>query len=192
MSILFIRILLFCCIPVGIFILVKGIKLIRKSFYGPLFLELSYLQGTGQFILTEEGDYSVWHKAPLLRRVPIDKYRPHIYNDLTKEEIKLSRSYTGMQANSFEDGRIELFTFFAGPGTYTLQLKEGSSVSGLQQVISNIIPQPAGADLSKHFIQIRKTQPVLLTLLAIPIIILGGGGIIGGFVLGLLADQIFK
>jgi hypothetical protein len=32
----------------------------------------------------------------------------------------------------------------------------------------------------------------VFTFLAIPIIILGGGGIIGGFVLGLLADQIFK
>ncbi|WP_262497428.1 hypothetical protein [Mucilaginibacter auburnensis] len=31
-----------------------------------------------------------------------------------------------------------------------------------------------------------------LTFLAIPIIILGGGDIIGGFVLGLLADQVFK
>ncbi|CAM3777337.1 hypothetical protein MUGA111182_09055 [Mucilaginibacter galii] len=192
MSILLIRILFFCCVPIGIFILVKGIKLIRKAFYGPLFLELSYLQGTGHFTLTEEGDYSVWHKAPLLKRVPIDRYRPHIYNDLTNEEVNLSRSYSGMQANSFDDGRIELFTFSASLGNYTLQLKEGSSISGLQKVIANIIPQSDGADLSKHFIQVRKTQPVLLTFLAIPIIILGGGGIIGGFVLGLLADQVFK
>ncbi len=192
MSILLIRILLFCCIPVGIFILVKGIKLIRSTFYGPLFLELSYLQGTGQFALTEGGDYSIWHKAPLLRRVPIDKYRPHIFNDLTHEEVSLSRSYLGMQANGFGDGRLQLFTFFAGPGNYTLTLKDGSSISGLQKMIANVIPQPEGTDLSKHFIQVRKTQPILLTILAIPITILGGSGIIGGFVLGLLADQVFK
>lgn len=192
MSILFIRIMLFCCIPAGIFILVKGIKLIRRSFYGPMFLELSYLQGTGQFTLIEEGDYSVWHKAPLLRRVPIDKYRPHIYNDLTNEEVSLSPSYLGMQANGFDQGRLELFTFSAGPGNYTLMLKEGSSISGLQKMIANFIPQPDGTDLSKHFIQVRKTQPKLLAFLAIPIIVLGAGGIIGGFVLGLLADQVFK
>ncbi|WP_158827411.1 hypothetical protein [Mucilaginibacter lacusdianchii] len=172
--------------------LVKGIKLIRRSFYGPVFLEISYQQGSGKFSVTEAGNFSIWHKAPLMRRVPIDKYKPQIFNELTKEEVRLSYSFTGMHANGFNEGRMELFTFYAQPGNYTLQITEGSSLSGMQSVVAKIIPSSNNWDLSRHFIQVRKTQPQIFVFLAIPIIILGAGGIIGGFVLGLVADQVFK
>lgn len=192
MNILLIRILLFCCIPVGIFILIKGIKLIRRSFYGPLLLEISYSAGGGRFTVTDAGNFSIWLKAPLLKRVPIDKYRPRVYRVATGEELRLSFSVTGMHANGFSEGRQEIFTFSATPGEYQLQITEGSSLSGLQSIIARLIPPGNNIDLSKHFLQVRKTQPAILAYLAIPIIILGGGGIIGGFVLGLLADEVFK
>lgn len=191
MSILFIRILLFCCVPAGIFILVKGIKLIRRSFYGPVFLEISYAEGGGDFTLTDAGNYSIWLKAPLLKRVPVDKYRPHVYHAATGNEVALSYSITGMHANDFEEGRQEIFTFTAEAGEYQLHITEGSSLSGLQSIIAQLIPS-GDINLTKHFLQVRKTQPAILAYLAIPIIILGGGGVIGGFVLGLLADEVFK
>ncbi|RVU00970.1 hypothetical protein EOD41_10080 [Mucilaginibacter limnophilus] len=192
MSILLIRILLFCCIPVGIFILVKGIKLIRRSFYGTVFLEIAYSEGGGRFTLIEAGSFSIWLKAPLLKRVALDKYKPQIYNVATGEELHLSYSITGMHANGFYEGRQEIFTFSAEPGEYQLQLIKGSSLSGLQSIITRLMPSGDNIDLSKHFLQVRETQPAILAFLAIPIIILGVGGIIGGFVLGLLADQVFK
>jgi hypothetical protein len=190
MSIILIRVLFFCLIPVGIFVLVKGIKLVRKSFNGAILLEMPYLQGSGQFSVTEAGDFSIWHKAPLYKRTPLHQYRPHIYNTATNEQLPVSKSYFGMQSNDFSEGRMEIFNFVAPVGTYTLKVEEGTSLSGLQIVIANVIP-PGNPDLSKHFLQIRKTQPKILAFLAIPVIILGAGGIIGGFVIGLLADQLF-
>jgi hypothetical protein len=190
MSIILIRILFFCLIPIGVFILVKGIKLTRKSFHGALLLEMPYLQTSGQFSVAEGGDFSIWHKAPLLKRTPLDQYKPHLYNSVTNEELPVSKSYSGMQTSDFSDGRMEIFTFVAPVGNYTLKLEDGTSLSGIQSVIANAVPS-GNLDLSKHFVQIRKTQPQIFAFLAIPITILGAGGIIGGLVFGLLADQLF-
>jgi len=44
MSITLIRILLVCCTPIGIFILMMGIKLIRAGFSGQILEEISYQQ----------------------------------------------------------------------------------------------------------------------------------------------------
>jgi len=44
MSITLIRILFVCCTPIGIFILVMGVKLIRAGFSGQILEEISYQQ----------------------------------------------------------------------------------------------------------------------------------------------------
>lgn len=192
MSVLLIRILLFSCVPIGIVVLVKAITMIRRSIYGAVILEIPYLDGSGKFAIQEQGNFSIWHKAPLIKWVPVEKYKPSIYAEQSGEQIPLSYSITGMHANGFYEGRIETFVFEAAPGNYILRLTAGSSITGLQKMAAKIIPVNTNAGLSKHFIQIRKSQPQLLLFLSIPLTILGVGGILGGFVLGLLADQVFK
>ena len=190
MTLIYWRILFFCLVPVGVFILVKGIKLILKSFNGAILLDLPFTQKSGVFSISEAGHFSVWHKGTLRRKAPLGKFRPRVYNQITQGEIQLNHSLMSPRVNGFSTGRMELFTFYAMAGNYILDLAEGSSVSGLQQLIGNIIPVKP-IDLSQYFIQVRASQSQLLTLLAIPLILLGAAGIACGLVFGILADKFF-
>jgi len=85
---------------------------------------------------------------------------------------------------------MELFRFTAPAGKYTLKLIPGSSISTVENSIVNLLTAKM-VDYDKYFIQVRKSQPTFLVFIAIALIVLAGLCIIGGLVLGLLADQIF-
>ena len=191
MSIITIRIFFFCLMPIGAFLLYHGIKILRKSFNGKVMLEMPYLQQTGEFTIIKSGIYSVWQKGELFKKTPLDQFSTHIYEKATQQEINLSYSLMSPRSNDFSTGRIEIYTFNATPGVYELRLEEGSSLSTVSSFVSKMVPLPA-VDLSKYFIQLRESQSQFFTLLGIPICLAGGFGIIGGFVMGMLADQLFK
>ncbi|MGN7785084.1 hypothetical protein ACTJIJ_11175 [Niabella sp. 22666] len=191
MEIVYWRILFFCLIPIGVFLLVKGIRLMRKSLNGVVLLEIPYLQKAGQFTVAKAGYFSIWQKGSLMKRTPIDQFRPSVYNERTSEPLKLSFSVMRLQVNSFSVGRIQICSFYAQPGDYRLQLEDGTSVSKLESLVAKVVPLP-GIDLAKYFIEVRTSQSPVFIFLAIPLILLGAFGIIGGLVLGLLADQIMS
>jgi len=191
MNLTLIRILFFCLIPIGIFILIKAIQLLRKTFNGKVVLEIPYLQNGGQFSVTKAGYFSVWQKGQMFKRTPIDKFKLYIFEELTKEAIKLRFSLLRPQTNNFSTGRIELYRFYAPIGNYKIEFREGSNISKLESLVGNIIPLQS-VDLSKYFIEIRESQSQIITFLAIPMLLLGFFGTVGGLVLGLLADQIIK
>ena len=191
MNLILIRILFFCLIPIGIFILVKAIQLFRKTFNGKLIIEIPYLQNGGKFSVTKAGNFAIWQKGQMFKRTPVDKFKLHIVEQLTKEEIKLYFSILRPHTNNFSTGRMELYRFYAPIGNYQIEFREGSNVSKLESLVSSIIPVKS-VDLAKCFIEIRESQSQLMTFLAIPMILLGMFGTIGGLVLGILADQIFK
>ena len=190
MSLLTLKILLFCLVPIGIFILYKGVKLFRSAFTGQLLLELPYLDRMGYFTISESGIYSIWQKGPLLKKTPIAKFCPQICNTSTNQVINLSPSIMSPRSNNFSTGSMEMFTFAADVGHYQLNLVAGSSVSSFQKIIGDVLPF-ADIDLKKYVIEVRKSQSQLLTMLSIPIMLFGFACTLGGFVLGLLAEQIF-
>jgi hypothetical protein len=191
MAIIYWRILFFCLIPVGVFLLIKGIGLIRKFLKSDILLEIPYLQKNGRFSVDKAGRFSIWQKGSLMRKTPVDQFRPYVYNDITNEAIRLRFSLMRLQVNDFSVGRMEICTFFASPGNYRLELREGSGVSKLESLLAKVVPL-ASVDLTKYFIQVRTAQSSVFIFWAIPVILLGAFGIIGGLVLGLLADQIIK
>jgi len=191
MKLILIQILFFCLIPIGIFILIKAIQLLKKAFNGKIVLEIPYLQQGGRFSVTNAGNFSIWQKGPMFKRTPIDKFKLYIYEVSTKEELKLHFSLLRPHTNNFSTGRMELYRFYAPIGNYKIKFREGSNVSKLESLVGNIIPIQS-VDLTKYFIEIRESQSQLMTFLAIPMVLLGVFGTVGGFVLGLLADQIIK
>lgn len=191
MQILYIKIFFFCLMPIGAYILYHGIKILRKSFNGKVMLEMPYLQQAGDFTILKSGIYSVWQKGEMFRKTPLDQFSSHIYEKESQQELNLSYSLMSPRSNDFSTGRMEIYTFYAKPGVYELRLQDGSSVSAIESTISKLIPLP-NVDLSKYYIQIRESQSQWVTLLGIPITLVGAFGVLGGFVLGLLADQVFK
>ena len=185
------RIIIFCLIPVGAFLLYKSIMLVRKSFSGKILLELPFIQKSATFEITESGVYSIWQKGQYFRKLPVDKFKPVIYNEATRERISLFPSIFRPNSNDGKTVKIELFRFSATPGKYSIDLAEGSSIAKLEKVLSSVFPAKK-ADIDKYYILVRESQPFYYILIGIPLIAISGILIIGGLVFGILADQIFK
>lgn len=190
MSILSIRILLFIIVLIGIFIVFKAIKLFSNAFNGVILLTLPYNDNADSFTVSTSGVYTIWHKGPLFKKTPLTQFRPRILNTATDKEIKLNRSILSPRSNSFDTGRMELFTFKAKAVHYELKLVPGSSTSRFQAMIGGAIPL-ADIDLNHYSIEIQKSQAQILTILAIPLLLLSIAGIVGGLAVGLLAEKIF-
>ncbi|MGP9491772.1 hypothetical protein [Psychrobacter sp. AOP7-B1-24] len=185
MSILSIRILLFILILIGIFIVFKAIKLFKNAFNGVKLLTLPYNDNLGHFTVSKSGIYAIWHKGPLFKKTPLAKFRPNISSTSTGKEIKLYHSILSPRSSNLQTGGVELFTFRAEVGHYELKLVPGSSTSRFQAMIGGAMPM-ADIDLSRYFVEVKESQSQMLTILAIPLLLLGIVSIIGGLVIGLL------
>ena len=185
------QILFFSLIPVGIIILIFSIKLVKKTFSGNIILEIPYSQKSSEFIINQAGIYSIWHRGQYFRKAPVGEFKPEIINKSTGTKIRLYSSLFRPNSNDGRTARMELFRFSIQPGEYFLNLTEGSSISGIEKSLINLLPAK-NADPAKYFIQIRESQSRFTLLAVIIFIVLSGFCIIGGAVIGILANQIFN
>lgn len=190
MQLIIIKILFFCLIPIGVYIFLKAIKMLTKGFNGIMLIKIPYIQKEAQFIALNDGYFSVWQSGKLFRKTFIDQFKLHIVEESSNEEISINKSLLRPQANNFTTGRQEIYRFYAKKGHYKVEFREGSNISNVESFIENLIPLSEG-DESKYFIEIRESQPQIYSALAIPLILLGVFCTVGGFVFGLIADQIF-
>lgn len=184
------QILFFSLIPVGIFGLIFSFKLIKKSFSGEIILEIPFTQKSSDFIINQSGIFSIWHRGQYFRKVPVEEFKPEITNKSTGDKIRLQSSLFRPNLNDRKTARMELFRFSAQPGEYLLELNEGSSISGIERSLTDLIPAK-NADPDKYFIQIRESQSCFTLLAGILLVVLSGLCIIGGLVIGILSKQIF-
>jgi hypothetical protein len=162
--------------------------MVRKGFNGKILVEFPFLTRRVNFTIPKQGSYSIWQKAPLFQKVPVDAFKPVITHQLTREKIILSPSHLRASSNDGSVGRMELFTFTAIAGDYILELTEGSSITALESIAGKAIGgRPV--DTAKYFLQVRENPPFYYTIIGIPLIILSGLCIVGGLVLGILAHQ---
>lgn len=191
MSTIVIKILFFGLVPIGIVLLFFSIKSLKNLFYGTLVLELPYLLKTATFKISKAGKYAIWHKAKMFRKVSLTKFKPVIKNIETSESVVIYRSIFRPHINGFDKSRLLLFNFSLKEGNFQIDLAEGSSVSKFEEFLSKVLPVKE-VDLSQYSIQVRKRQPFYITIGAILLTVAAAGFIIGGFVIGLLTEQIFS
>jgi hypothetical protein len=190
MSLLTIRILFFCLVPLGIFLLIKGIRLLRKSFTGELLLEISLEQKEGDFLIAKQGEYAIWQKGKIFMKTPLASIRPVIYDNQSKEAVHLYPAMMRIRSNSFSKSQMEIYTFHATPGNYSLKLERGSSISAPEKFITGLIPAKE-VEPSEYFILIREKQPVIYLVAGILMTILSAGCLLCGIIFGTLAEQLF-
>jgi hypothetical protein len=173
-------------IPVGIVVLIFSIKLIKKTYSGNVILEIPYNRKSAEFILDKPGNYAIWHKGQFFRKAPLDEFKPEITELSTGLKIKLSSRLFRPNANNGRNASMEIFRFSALTGKYMLELKKGSSISGVENSMIGTIPAEM-VDYDKYFIQVRESQPRFLSLAGIVLIVLGVSCITGGLVFGILS-----
>jgi hypothetical protein len=179
------KILLILISIAGIFIMIKGIRMLVRFFNQKIILEIPYTCKSKRFQIDKTGAYAIWHKGKLLRKAPVDKYIPAITNESTGEKLALFATIFRTHVNNGSTARMQLFTFSAPAGNYMLEVAEGTSVSRLEKSFSSIIPVKE-MEPASYYIQIREAQPKYLVFLGIPMTILGFACILGGVILFVL------
>jgi hypothetical protein len=189
MSLTLFRILFFCLVPVGFFILVKTIRMLKGIFNGRILVEIPFTQKEVKFEVTTPGVYAVWQKGQLFRRTLVDKYILELVKDPSGKQVSLPRSFFNPHVNGFDNARIEMNRFSAQAGYYRLILKEKSGASIFEGLFYRLFPARP-VDYTQYFIQVRESRPVYYMIAAIPLFALTGFCIIGGFVAGFMAPSI--
>lgn len=179
MAPIFTSILLLCLIPAGIFLLIYGIKCIRKSVGGAVVLNVPLVQTEARLTVPKDGNYAIWQKGKSIRQMAAKMPVPDIYNEQTGEKLRLQIPFAVVRTNDGSNGRIRVFTFYASAGQYRYQLpaNSGASTSWLQKIRTNDRIDPA-----KCFIEVKENRPASLLVWGILVVILAAFCIIAGIV----------
>ncbi|MCL5244290.1 hypothetical protein M4I21_00610 [Cellulophaga sp. 20_2_10] len=189
MKIIIIKVLFFCLIPLGSVALYFSIKLLRKKFRGDLITEFSFLRNETNFIVDQPGNYAVWYKAVAFKKNILYTKKPRVINLKTKEPLKIRISLFGPRVNNFDTGVKEMYHFYAEKGEYTISLEDALK---FKRALYNAIPNlDKGISDSRAIVQVNKKHSGFFMIFSILAIVFSVLLIIGGFLIGLLADQIF-
>jgi hypothetical protein len=189
MSLIIFRVLFFCLVPIGIFILVKTIRMLKGIFSGEMIAEIPFTQKEILFDITRPGVYAIWQKGQLFRRTPVDKFKLKLNKVPSEEAVSLPKSFFSPSLNGMDTGRMEMNRFSAESGSYRLTVVEGSSVSIFEKIALSLVPAKP-VDYSQYFIQVRESRPVYYMLAAIPLFTVSAFFMIGGLVAGFMAPDI--
>ncbi len=185
MSLILYRVLFFCLIPAGIYILVKTIRMLKCVFNGEVIAEIPFTQKEITFNIIRPGIYAIWQKGQLFRRTPVDKFQLKLTKLPSFEKVSLPKSFFSPYLNGMDTGRMEMNRFSAESGSYRLTVVEGSSVSIFEKIALSLFPAKP-VDYSQYFIQVRESRPVYYIFAAIPLFTLSAFMIIGGLVAGFM------
>lgn len=189
MSLILFRILFFCLVPIGIFILVKTIRMLKGVFNGEVIAEFPFTQKEIVFDISRPGIYAIWQKGKLFRRTPVDKFRMELNEVPSGEKVVLPRSFFSPYFNGMDTARMEMNRFLAKEGHYRLTLVEGTNISLFEKIVTSLIPAKP-VDYSQYFIQVRESRPVYYIIAAIPLFALSAFCMFGGLVAGFAAPVI--
>ncbi|RQO32388.1 hypothetical protein DBR32_01935 [Taibaiella sp. KBW10] len=164
--------------------------MLQGIFNGRIILELPFTQEEAVFSIQKEGVFALWISGKLLTRTPIGYFEPKIVQAEVGTALDLFASVLSPRINGWKTGRMEWKRFTAAQGNYRLELmisREQSVMGRLSTMVWSDLPP----DVTHCTLQVRESQATYLGLVAILLIVLAAGGIIGGLVLGLLAGQLF-
>lgn len=95
--------------------------------------------GRDTFEITEEGSYDIWCRSRAYKLNNLGSVRPQVTSQKTGGEVVLNRNNIPIHKNNLTTGSINLFSFYGYVGKYSLKTVEGSSLSGVQQMVSQMM-----------------------------------------------------
>ena len=183
------RLAFIALIPLGIFLLVKAIKLIRASFFGDIIAEAKLAQKQIGLAISEEGLYSIWLRGSKSQVLSVEGFRPTVWENSTRRLLPLDATIGRMQASDSDGFRMKVFSFSASAGSYTLDTGELPKVPTVSGAVARFF---AGKpiDPSTFVVQVRKTAPTIYGVFGILLCIVSGFLLIGGIVFASVIGEI--
>lgn len=173
------RYLLFLLVPVGIYLMVIGIKKVSGFAKAKMIYEMSVSSIDGSFTLEDGGKYDIWLCGKKYSVSPIYNLDIKLKNNATGEFVILYPDFFRTTTSSIKDFRVKLSTFDADRGSYNISLTD--SVEERENIINN-----RGIDYKKFSIQIRENVNTATIFVGVLGIILGFMAIDVGLVFPLL------
>ena len=171
--------LLFLLVPVGIYLMVIGIKKVSGFAKAKMIYEMPVSLIDGSFTLEYGGKYDIWLCGKKYSVSPIYNLDIKLKNNATGKFVILYPDFFRTTASSFKDVRVKLYTFSAESGSYNISLTD--RVEERENIINN-----RGIDYRKFSIQIRENVQGITIFLGVLGIILGFMAIDVGLVFPLL------
>jgi len=151
-------------ILVGSLWLRQGIRRLRKWAASPLIGKLPAVQQDSLFVVTKADKYAIWQSRKTYGQASVKMPTPIVISVPADKRMLLHKVYSNVMVSNIGETRFQLFTFWAPPGEYKLELPE----SGLERA---------------YALEIREYKPTYQMVLAILLTILGAAALIVGVVL---------
>lgn len=171
--------LLFLLVPVGIYLMVIGIKKASGFAKAKMIYEMSVSAIDGSFRLEDGGKYDIWLCGKKYSVSPIYNLDIKLNNNATGKFVILYPDFFRTTTSSIKDFRVKLSTFDADRGSYNISLTDRAEER--ENIINN-----RGIDYKKFSIQIRENVNTATIFLGVLGIILGFMAIDVGLVFPLL------
>ena len=114
-------------IPLGLLLLVLSIKYTVKVYTVTAIHDMPYRTDKGVFTIQTAGRYGVWLNGNRFKKSPLGMFGLQLINCETEKEVPLRTSYIPASVTKVIDARLELYTFYAKPGTYQLLFNDKPS-----------------------------------------------------------------
>ena len=163
-------------IPLGLVLLVLSIKHTVKVYKVKAIHDMPYRTDKGIFTIQTAGRYGIWLNGNRFKKAPLGLFGLQLINCETEKEVPLRANLIPVSMTKVIDVRLELYTFYANPGTY--QLLFNDKPSPMSKIFGTISQFLIGSkdDYSSYFIRIYPHYSVVHLFLSI-----------WGFIFGVMA-----
>jgi hypothetical protein len=140
-----------------------GIRRLIKWAASPLIGKLPPLQPSSHLVVTEAGKFAIWQSRKTYGQASVEMPMPILTSVPAGKRLLIRKAYANVMLSGVGETRFQLFTFWAGPGDYQLELPD---------------PGPERT----YALEIRPYKPTYQLVLAILLTILGAAALIVGIV----------
>ena len=114
-------------IPIGLFLLVTSLRYMVKIFTISAIHDMPYRTDKGIFTIQTAGRYGIWLNGNRFKKAPLGLFGLQLINCETEKEVPLRANLIPVSVTKVIDVRLELYTFYANPGTYQLLFNDKPS-----------------------------------------------------------------
>ncbi|GAB3038441.1 hypothetical protein [Spirosoma pulveris] len=148
----------------GSFWLRAGIRRLINWTASPPVGKLLPHQSSTHFVVTKAGKFAIWQSRKTYGQASVEMPMPIVTSVPTGKRLLIHKAYSNVMVSGVGETRFQLFTFWAGPGDYQLELPD---------------PGPERA----YALEIRAYKPTYPMVLAILLTILGAAALLVGIVI---------
>ena len=123
-------------VPLGAAILIFSIRGLIGAVKAKLLYEQAYIEESGSFTVTEPGNYGIWLNGKQYSKSPYGEFGLQLSIKETGELIPLNRPLMRTTVSGIGTARMELYTFYADAGNYTLKRTDDASLG--DRLLSNV------------------------------------------------------